>query len=180
MLVITVTGEEQWDEANEEFVYPDAVTLELEHSLVSLSKWESIHEKPFLGNSEKTDEELFSYIEMMILTPGVDSSIIQKFSMENFEAIHRYIDSKQTATWFNDTPNAPRSRETITAELVYYWMTQLNIPFSCETWHLGRLFTFIRVGFTKSQKPKKMSAKEIHARNRELNAARRERLGTTG
>lgn len=180
MLTIVVLGVEMFDEQSREFTTRGDVTLELEHSLVSLSKWESKHEKPFLGQGEKTSEEILDYIKLMTLTSNVPEDTYQKLSEDNVRAINDYIDAKMSATWFNEPPGAPKSRDVITSELIYYWMTVFQIPFECENWHLNRLFTLIRVCNIKQAKPKKMSRAEIAARNRELNAQRRRQLGTKG
>lgn len=179
MLTIVVPGIEMFDEQSQEFVSKDDVTLELEHSLASLSKWESIYEKPFLGK-EKTTEETLGYIKCMTLTPNIPDIVFEKLSSENFNDISQYLDSKMTATWFSDAPGAPQSRDIITAELIYYWMITFQIPFECQYWHLNRLFTLIRVCNIKQSKPKKMSRSELASRNRELNARRRAELGTKG
>jgi hypothetical protein len=180
MLTIVVPGVEMYDEETQEFMTKDDITLELEHSLVSLSKWESKHEKPFLGKIEKTTEETFDYIRCMVVTPNVPEEVFSKFSEENIRQVNQYIDAKMTATWFNDPPGAPKSRDVITAELIYYWMVVFQIPFECEHWHLNRLFTLIRVCNIKQSKPKKMSRSELATRQRELNAQRREQLGSKG
>jgi hypothetical protein len=181
MLTITVPGIESYDETLDQFVSIGDVTLKLEHSLVSLSKWESEFEKPFLGKGEKTTEEILAYVRCMVLTPNPPEEFLAKLSKENLDDVNTYIERKMTATWFSEAPGAPKtSREVVTAELVYYWMTVFHIPFECETWNLNRLFTLIRICNLKQEKPKKMSRAEIAARNRELNAQRRAQLGTTG
>jgi hypothetical protein len=180
MLTITVGATPSFDESKQEFVEEGGFQLQLEHSLVSLSKWESKHEKPFLGKEEKTLAEVLDYIRAMTLTPEVPEEVFSKLSEENFKEINEYIDSKQTATWFSDPPGAPRTSETVTAELVYYWLTVFQIPFEVENWHLNRLFTLIRICNIKSAKPKKMSRAENAARRRELNEQRKARLNTKG
>ena len=180
MLTIIVLGDEMYDEESQEFITVGDVTLDLEHSLVSLSKWEEIYEKPFLSKDEKTTEETYAYIKCMTLTPDVPEEIFSRLSNSNMEEINKYIDAKMTATWFSEAPGAPQSREVITAELIYYWMVIFQIPFECETWHLNRLFTLIRICNVKQSKPKKMSRSEIAARNRELNTQRKAQLGTSG
>jgi hypothetical protein len=180
VLTIVVPGDELFNEEIQEFTTTEDVVVELEHSLVSLSKWESIYEKPFLSLEKKSTEEVKDYIKVMILTPNFPPEVFQKLVDENLGMINKYIDAKMTATWFNDTPNAPRSSEIITAELIYYWMTVFSIPFECQYWHLNRLFTLIKICNVKNAKPKKMSRSELAARNRELNAQRRAQTGSTG
>lgn len=180
MLTIVIPGTEMFDETKQEFVTEGDIILDLEHSLVSLSKWESIYEKPFLGKFEKTTQETLDYIKFMTLTPNIPPEAYQNLSEGNIKDINEYIDAKMTATWFNDPPGALATRDVITAELVYYWMIAFQIPFECQYWHLNRLFTLIRVCNLKQAKPKKMSRAEMAARNRELNAQRRAQLGTKG
>lgn len=181
MLKIDIRSDEDlsWDESREEFVEQVLFTLELEHSLVSLSKWESKFEKPFLGAEEKTDEEILSYIKCMILTPDFPPGVLSKLSQSNVDAINDYINAKQSATWFRET-RGRTSHEVITSELIYSWMIGFNIPLSCENWHLNRLFTLIRVMNEQNQKPKKQNKAEMIAQRQRLNAERRARLGTSG
>jgi len=180
MLTIKVGGDEAFDEGTQSFVVTGGRELVLEHSLVSLSKWESLHEKPFLGKEEKTPDEVISYVKCMAMDPKTPEEIFHELSEDNFKQINTYLDAKMTATWFKEQPGEPKSREVITSELVYYWMTGYNIPWEAQYWHLNRLFTLIRICSIKSEKPKKMSRTEIARRNRELNAQRRAQLGTTG
>lgn len=179
MLTITIPAVEMWDEKEEQFVYSPETTLELEHSLVSLSKWESKWQKPFLSGKEKTEEEVLDYIKCMTLTPNVSPIIYDHLSEDNITDINHYIDAPMTATTFSDRNNKP-SREIITAELIYYWMITANIPFKCEEWHLNRLLTLIKVCGIKNSPPKKMSKREIMSRNASINAARKKQLNTRG
>jgi len=180
VLKITVRLTEGFDEETSQFVDGETIDLELEHSLLSLSKWESSTQKAFLGRQDKTHEETILYIQMMTLTPNIAPEVFQKLSRENFEAINVYVSASMTATKVPERPNAA-SRQVITSELIYYWMTALTIPFQpCESWHLNRLLTLIKVANEMNKPPKKMSRREAAARQRELNAQRRQQLGTSG
>lgn len=179
MLTITIPSVEMWDEKSEQFVYMQETTLELEHSLVSLSKWESKWEKPFLSSKDKTEEEVSDYIKCMTITPNVNPIVYACLTADNISTITNYINASMTATTFSDTNNKP-GRETITAELIYYWMIALNIPFECQEWHLNRLLTLIKVCNIKNTPPKKRSKRDIMSRNAALNAARKKQLNTRG
>ena len=180
MLQITIPATEQWDEKNQTFIVTKEQKLQLEHSLVSLSKWESKWCKPFLSKQEKTIEETIDYIRCMTLTQNVDPNVYNLLTNENITRVNEYIEAPMTATWFTDDKMRKPNKEQITAELVYYWMIALNIPFECQKWHLNRLLTLIRVCEIKNQPPKKMSKGQIMSRNAALNAARREQLKTKG
>jgi hypothetical protein len=179
MLTIEVSMSESFDESSEEFVATDVVIIELEHSLVSLSKWESFFEKPFLSSDVKTGEQVLWYIMTMTLTPNVPPEVYSKLTEKNILEIDAYINSKQTATWFSDV-GEEKSREIITAEIIYYWLVALQIPFECQNWHLNRLLTLVRVCNQKNAPKKSMTPAEIAARNRRINAERREALKTSG
>ena len=181
MLEITIPATELWDERNEEFITTKEQTLRLEHSLVSLSKWESKWCKPFLSKANKTDEEMLDYVRCMTLTQNVPDEVYRCLTDDNIRKIYEYIDAPMTATWFNDDKTKKgTSREQTTSELIYYSMIALNIPFECQKWHLNRLLTLIRVCNIKNQPPKKMSKRDIMSRNAALNAARRNQLHTKG
>lgn len=180
MLQITIPAVEQWDERKQEFVITKEQTLQLEHSLVSLSKWESKWCKPFLTKQEKTFEETLDYIKCMTITQNVNPEVYNYLTNKNIEEIYNYINAPMTATYFSDDKIAKTSREQNTAELIYYRMIALNIPFECQKWHLNRLLTLIKVCNIKNQPPKKRSRKEIMSRNAALNAARRKQLNTKG
>lgn len=180
MLEITIPATEMWDERNEEFITTKEQTLRLEHSLVSLSKWESKWCKPFLSKTNKTDEEIIDYVKCMTLTQNVHDEVYRCLTDDNIRKIYEYIDAPMTATWFHEEKTKGISREQTTSELIYYWMIALNIPFECQKWHLNRLLTLIRVCNIKNQSPKKMSKRDIMSRNAALNAARRNQLNTKG
>jgi hypothetical protein len=181
MLTLRVGATEVYDEGTESFRPSGGFELQLEHSLISLSKWESEFEKPFLGKEEKTAEEAMAYIRCMVLTPNPPGDFLDKLSKENIDEINAYVNKKMTATWFSDiTPETRRQSETVTAELIYYWMTIFHIEWEAQYWHLNRLFTLIRICNVKQDKPKKMSRAEMIQRQREMNARRKAELGTRG
>lgn len=155
-------------------------TLQLEHSLVSLSKWESYWEKPFFGSEAKTEDETKDYVLKMIQNKSYPSNVMQRLTNETILAVNDYINSKQTATWFNERQDKRANSEAVTAELIYYWMISFKIPFSCETWHLNRLMTLIKICGIKQTKPTKMSRQEQAMTYQQLNEQRKQELGTTG
>ena len=181
MLQITVpVSPEGWDEKKQEFIEPKVQILQLEHSLISLSKWESKWCKPFLSSKEKTSEETMDYIKCMTITQNVDPDVYNHLTAKNIEEINNYIYAPMTATTFSEDRNGKSNREIITSELVYYWMVALQIPFECQKWHLNRLLTLIRVCNVKNQPPKKMSKRDVMNRNAALNAARRKQFNSNG
>lgn len=180
MLQITIPAMEYYDETKDEFSSTKEQTLQLEHSLVSISKWEAKWHKAFLSKQDKTYEETLDYIRCMTITQNVNPEVYTRLTRANIEQVNEYISAPMTATYFADDKSAKPSRETVTAELIYYWMIALNIPFECQKWHLNRLLTLIRVCNVKNTPPKKRSKKEIMNQNAALNAARRKQLNTRG
>lgn len=181
MLRLTIAAEELYDESKEEFIesLPE-LQLDLEHSLLSVSKWESEFEKPFLSTGERTNEEVLRYAYYMITTPEISPEVIFRLSNRDLQKINEYIEKRNTATTFHELKKPSGRPEIITSELIYYWMVAFQIPIECETWNLNRLFALIRICNMKNQPQKKMSRHEIAQRNRELNAQRRAALGTKG
>lgn len=181
MLKITIPKTEAFDEKTNEFIYTKEQTIALEHSLVSISKWESKWHKPYLSKTPKTYEEALDYIRCMTLTQNVDPNVYYCIPKEEFARINEYIKDPMTATWFSeDEGGRGRQGRIITSELLYYWMTAYQIPFECQKWHLNRLLTLIRVCDEENKPRKKMNKNQILARNAKLNKARRAALHTRG
>lgn len=180
MLTITVPATESFDEAESKIIRSEEWTLSLEHSLVSLSRWESKWKKSFLFSKDKSVEEVYGYVEAMCLTPDVPPEVFSKLSQANFDAINEYINEKMTATTFNEMPNQRPGRDVITAELIYYWMIALQVPVECENWHLNRLMALIKVANLKNSPPKKMGKNEMLAQRERMNEERKARWGTSG
>lgn len=179
-LTITVPGNELFDSKRGEFIEVKETKLTLEHSLISISKWESKWHKPYLSRDNKTQEEVIDYIRCMTLNPQVDQNVYRALTKQNIDDIVAYIGDTMTATTIKRENRKP-SREIVTNELIYYWMTALNIPFDpCQKWHLSRLMTLIEVCSIKSQPPKKMSKAAAMKQQHSLNAARRAKYHTNG
>lgn len=190
MLHITIESREFYNSITNEIFTIKPQTIVLEHSLVSVSKWESIWKKPFMSNEHKTNVELISYIKCMTITQNVDDIIYQAITDKQLLTIQKYIDDPMSATWFNDLnklkgskktskPN-PFNKQVITSEIIYYWMVAARIPFNpCEKWHLNRLLTLIRVCNEKNN-PQKQSKQDVYKTNAALNKARREKLHSRG
>lgn len=181
MLTIAIKGGRCLNRLTSEIISCKPTTISLEHSLVSISKWEAKWHKPFLSKDPKTDEQILDYVKCMTITQNVDPNVYMFLGRDNLAAINAYIENPMTATWFNDKNNkGKRSSEQITSELIYYWMIASEIPFECQRWHLNRLMTLIRICSIKNQPAKKYSKRDIMSKNAALNAARRNKLGTSG
>lgn len=174
MLRITIPGEEGFDELKNEFVRTTPeVAVVLEHSLVSMSKWESEFEIAFLGKAKKTDDQIMKYVEYMLVEPIEDPSALQRLSPENVQEIRDYIVKPNTATRLMELPNQSSSRETVTSDLIYYWMIALQIPWEAQHWHINRLMTLIDLTQRKNNPPKNFSKAEAARQRAKINQARR-------
>lgn len=182
MIDIVIPGRELFNEETLEFSELKPTRLRLEHSLVSLSKWEAIWKKPFLSDKDKTSEESLSYIRCMTVTQNVNPDVYPFIPKDEMDRIADYIQDSMTAATFHvrNQGKGKTSRETTTAETIYYWMISLGIPFECEKWHLNRLLNLIRFVSIKNAPQKKMSRREVMDMNRSINEARLKQLHTTG
>lgn len=178
MLEIVVPGEELFNDETYEFIYGKDVTLTLEHSLLSIKKWEQKWHLPFL-DTEKTDEQLMDYIKIMTITKNIDQSVYDRLSNENVKSIKNYIEDPMSAQKFEEEKKGP-SLEPVTNEIIYYWMITLGIPVEFQKWHLNSLLALIRVCNIKNQPPKKLSPAELAERNSRLNAERKAKYNTRG
>lgn len=181
MLVIKVPEREYFDEDKMEFLYLKPVTLKLEHSLLSISKWEAKHHKRFLDKTKKSYSETVDYIKCMTINHDIPDEVYNTLPDSVILEVNDYIDNPMTATTFSNTQKRPgHTNEAVSSELVYYWMTVHNIPFECDKWHFNRLMTLINICNIKNQPPKKMSKGAIGRQHMSLNAARRKAMHSSG
>lgn len=184
MLVVDVPiTDEGWDEQKECFVESEIFELRLEHSLLAIAGWEAKYKKVFFSKNEKTSDEIRGYIRFMAIDKNVPETVFGRLSEQNIIAIRDYMDDSQTATHFRkgeESGSKKRSKEPITSDLIYYWLVACQIPFECQTWHINRLLTLVRIYELKNQKPKKHSKNELLKNNAALNKAQRERFHTSG
>lgn len=182
MLIISIPGYEYFDEKIEEFGRIEPTTLRLEHSLKSVSRWESKWNQPFFGK-EKTKEQCIDYVRCMTIDPNVNPLVYLGLTDENIRMINQYIEAPMTATWFSEKETKKFNQNALTAEVIYYYMVALNIPFDCDEWHINRLITLIRVCNAKNAPKRKQTMWEKRdelERRRALNAARKRRLNSNG
>lgn len=180
MLVLQLLAADYYDENKGRFITRKPRKVMLEHSLVSLSRWESKWKESFLSNKKKTREQSLDYIRFMSTSGVLDDETLSMFGPKEMATINEYIEDKMTATTIKRRGPAPHSRDIITAEVIYWWMIQYGIPMECEKWHLNRLLTLIEVCSVKSGPQQKMSRQEEMAQRRMLNASRKAHLNTKG
>ena len=175
MLELEISTAERFDEELEVFIPSRSGRLLLEHSLLSLSRWEAETHKPFITSEEKSYEETLFYIRCMTVNKP-DPRLYDALGAGDIAQIQSYINDSHTATTFQGGSQQQR-RQIVTSELIYYWMVAAGIPFECEKWHLNRLLTLIRIAGIKSSPGKKRSAQSISNEYWELNQARRAAAG---
>ena len=180
MLELRVPGQEFWDDEKEEFTYGKDVVLQLEHSLISISKWEAKHHKAFLTKRINSQDEMNDYIRCMVINRNVDPTVFSRLTVENLQDINEYIENPMSATYLGNDRETGGPKDTITSELIYYWMITYNIPAEYQKWHINRLMALINVCSRKSSPGKKMPNRTILQKNAALNAKRRAMLGTKG
>lgn len=182
MLTIKVKSTELWDESKNEFIIIEEAELNMEHSLLSISKWESKWCKPFLKNDEKTDEEIIDYFRCMTLNENVNPYTYLCLTQKNRQDIIQYINASHTATWFGKSTNnkSGYNRKILTSEYIYYKMIACGIPFECEKWDISRLFTLIRVCYEENKPNRSRSKRDIMMENRRLNRERRKKYNSKG
>lgn len=181
MLQVIIPEIDLFDDAKQEFIISKGGILQLEHSLLSLSKWEAKWCKPFISKETKTDEQALDYVKCMTINQNVSPIIYDYIPGNILREISEYIDAPMTATWFNEEKNTKKNKDVITSEIIYYWMIAQNIPMECQKWHLNRLVTLINVCRLKNNPPKnKMNNSEMLANRRALNEARRQQFNTKG
>lgn len=180
---IHIEGKKVYDEVHNKFITVKTMDLVLEHSLISISKWESKWHVPFLNDKiKKTPEMVAHYIECMVVSPKEpDPNFVNLLTKKQSDDIQKYIQDPMSATTFTIRKKS-RNREVITSELIYYWMFGNQIPKECEKWHLNRLMNLIQIfGIKNDPKGKgKMKANEIASENDRINEMRRKQLGTKG
>lgn len=180
MIQVTIPGGELFDSKTNEFVNFKTTTVSLEHSLISISKWEAKWKKPFFKNEERSLDEIVDYIACMSLNPNIDHRIFHKISSAEVRRVSDYISDPMTATTFNELEDFKNNKQIVTSELIYYWMIAYNIPFECQKWHINRLLTLIRICGIKNAPPKKTSKAEMMRKRAQINAERRSKLHTKG
>jgi hypothetical protein len=181
MLTISVPSTELYDESTERFLESKETVLKLEHSLISVSKWEAKWKKPFLTNEQKSKDETMDYIACMTISLNIDHSAYLGITSEVLEKINEYIEDPMTATTFSKSSLTSRERSPIiTSELIYYWMVAMTIPFECEKWHLNRLLTLINICDLKNKPAKKRSSRDVGREQARLNAERKAKYNTGG
>ena len=182
---VEIDGVEMFDERTSRFIVVKPTVLTMEHSLIAVSKWESKFHIPFLREGDKTPEQLLYYFECMTINQNVNPDVYKAITPEKQKEILAYIKDPMTATWINDNGKIVKGKkrgvdQEITSELIYFWMSQYNLPSEYEKWHLNRLLTLIQICNQYNSPQKKMNKNDIIRNNDAINAARRAAMKTRG
>lgn len=184
MFVLNIKEKVLWNEKDQEFVTISPYTIKIEHSLLSIRKWESKWHKPFMTQTQKTQAEQKDYVRCMTIGYELPEEVYATLDAQEMNEVFTYMNEPMTATWFseNDQKQAKSKMgsETVTYEIVYYWMSKLNIPYDCEKWHINSLMTLIKVSMLKEQPSKKMSKRDVMSQNRALNEQRKAKMKSKG
>lgn len=177
---VEIPEREFFDEENNRFIKVPQTTLLMEHSLVSISKWESKWHIPYLSNKPKTREQTIDYLRCMTITQNVDPFLFYCIPDKELLKIKDYIENPMTATTFSDEEGKGHTKKVLTSEVLYYYMTMYNIPVEFEKWHINRLLTLIKVCSEENKPKKKIGSKKLASKYASLNAARRAKLNSKG
>lgn len=178
MLEIVVKGGEMFNERTFEFYQTKDFTIKLEHSLVSIAKWEAKYHKPFFSKEKMEPSEYMDYIKCMTITQNVPEEVYQRLSNKNIKDILNYQQDSMTA--MKQTSKSKGGYAVITAETIYYWMISLNIPHEYEKWHINRLLALVEYVSLKNAPPEKMSQREMMEMYRTENEKRRAKYKSKG
>ena len=178
MLRIIVPGSEYYDEEKNEFIYRKDQELQMEHSLISISKWEAKWKIAYNKDRKKSPEEILDYFRCMTIN-RVDPDVYERLTEQNINDIISYMNDPMTACYF-DNDNSSKSKDVMTSEMIYYYMIVLGIPFECEKWHFNKLLALIEVCSIKNKPEKTMSRADLLRKNARLNAARKKAHHTKG
>lgn len=182
-LKITIPSGELYDEEENEFIYLSEVQLELEHSLYSISKWESVTEKSFFVDNITDINDSIEYIKCMTITPDISPDVYNRLTLSNFNTVNEYINAPMSATRLSELQKSggtSGNRDRITSELIYYWMIVCNIPFECDKWHFNRLLALIEICNIKNTPPEKLSEQEFLSKRAAINEERKRKYNTKG
>lgn len=187
MFVINL-GDELFDEETNTFLHPVGKKLHLEHSLLSISKWEAEWEIPFL-NTDKTSEQSLSYIKCCVLDDDFDELLLNTLSDKNILDFNAYLSKGMTAKKIIDLRSSlsqkrksrrPASQKALTSEDIYYSMIQFHVWKECEEWPLQRLLSLLQLCSLKSNSTGEMSKSDQAKFYREENARRKAKYHTNG
>lgn len=171
VLDLYVPGKEFWNSELQEFIYTKDITLHLKHSLISLTRWEQHYKRRFLDDGPKNEEEYRFYIQCMTLNKDVDPLIYTVLQEDDIKKVTDYLHDSMTATTLPKQNDKSNKGERLSSELIYYYMSALNIPFECEKWFLNNLIILISIASIKNN-PQEKKSKPSWSSIRALNAAR--------